>query len=76
MIDILLATYNGEKYIEQQLLSLIGQTVKEWKCYIHDDGSTDRTVGIVRKYCKIDSRFILEDDSIKFHSLNKIVLHF
>ena len=33
-ISILLASYNGERYIEQQLLSLIGQTYKEWRLYV------------------------------------------
>ena len=48
-ISILLASYNGERYIEQQLLSLIGQTYKEWQLYVRDDGSKDETVTIVRR---------------------------
>ena len=52
MIDILLATYNGEKFLEQQLLSLVGQTEKNWKCYIHDDGSSDKTYEILTKIQK------------------------
>lgn len=40
-IDILMATYNGEKYIENQILSLQQQTHKNWILYIRDDGSTD-----------------------------------
>lgn len=49
-VAILLATYNGEKYIEVQLQSLIDQTFKNFVCYIHDDGSKDRTVEIIKEF--------------------------
>ena len=52
-IAILLAAYNGEKYIEEQLDSLLAQSNHEWELYIHDDGSDDRTVQLIAKY--IDS---------------------
>lgn len=51
-IAILLATYQGESYIKQQLDSLLGQTYKNWKAFIHDDGSKDQTVRIVKEYCE------------------------
>ncbi|WP_318342376.1 glycosyltransferase [Acinetobacter sp. 16] len=56
MIDIVMATYNGEKYLEAQLLSLISQTHKNWSLHIYDDCSTDGTVDIINKFIKIDSR--------------------
>lgn len=49
-IAILLATYNGEQYIEKQLDSLMKQTYREWKAYIHDDGSKDKMVEIMKQY--------------------------
>ncbi len=49
-IAILLATYNGEKYIELQLQSLIDQTFDDFICYVHDDNSTDKTVEIIKKF--------------------------
>lgn len=49
---ILLATYNGEKYISEQIDSILEQTDKEWMLYIHDDGSRDKTVEIIEKYAK------------------------
>ena len=49
-IDILLATFNGEKVIRDQLDSLFAQTVKNWHLLVHDDGSTDATVDIVKEY--------------------------
>lgn len=51
-IAILLATYNGAKYIEQQLQSLLEQTNQEWTVYIHDDGSQDGTVDIITSYAQ------------------------
>ncbi len=47
---ILLATYNGEKFLERQLDSLFAQTDRDWVIYAHDDGSSDGTVDILRKY--------------------------
>ena len=51
-IAVLLASYNGEKYIEEQLDSLNRQTYQNFICFIHDDGSTDATNQIIDKYCK------------------------
>ncbi len=50
MIDILLATYNAEKYITQQIDSILSQTYKNFKIIVSDDGSTDRTVSIINEY--------------------------
>lgn len=61
---ILLATYNGEKYIEEQILSIINQTYSNWRLIIRDDGSNDRTMNIIKHYKKIDKRIdILKDDN-------------
>ncbi len=53
MIAILLATYNGEKYLKEQIDSILSQMdrVPE-KCvvYVHDDGSTDGTCEILKEY--------------------------
>lgn len=60
---ILLASYNGEKYISDQLDSIINQTYKNWELIIRDDGSKDETMTILNKYEKKDERIkILRDD--------------
>ena len=51
-VAILLATYNGERYLQDQLDSLINQSFKDWVCYVHDDGSKDNTMSILRSYSK------------------------
>lgn len=49
-IAILMATYNGGKYICQQIDSILSQTCKDWELYIHDDGSADNTIAAVESY--------------------------
>ena len=60
---ILLASYNGEKYIKEQLDSIINQTYKNWKLVIRDDGSKDKTVAILNEYEKKDERIKVLRDS-------------
>jgi len=49
-IDILMATYNGEKYLKEQIESIIAQTLTNWKLYIQDDCSSDGTAQIAKNY--------------------------
>lgn len=61
-VAIALATYNGAQYLEDQLNSIIHQSFGNWRCYIHDDGSQDGTVSILKKYIEMmPDRFILLD---------------
>lgn len=50
MIDILMATYNGGKYLREQLDSIINQTYSDWHLIIADDCSNDNTVKILEEY--------------------------
>ncbi len=63
-IAILLSSFNGEKYITQQIESLIDQTYRQWELYIRDDGSTDTTPDIIQALTKSDKRIHLMRDSI------------
>lgn len=51
MIAILMATWNGEKYIRKQLGSLFAQSIGDFHIYVSDDCSTDDTCSIVEEYC-------------------------
>ena len=51
VVGILLATYNGERYLEEQLDSINRQSRREFVCLIHDDGSTDGTRELAARYC-------------------------
>ncbi len=56
LISVALCTYNGEKYIREQLQSIIGQSYKNLEIIIVDDVSTDKTFDIVSACSKSDSR--------------------
>ena len=61
-VGIVLATYNSERYLSEQLDSLIRQTFSNWRCYIHDDGSNDCTRDIIDAYCiKYPDHFLYLD---------------
>ena len=63
-IAILLATYNGERYLREQMDSLFRQSYTDWTLYVHDDGSTDKTMEIVKEYAQTYSNVhILDYDS-------------
>lgn len=52
MVAILMATYNGETYMKEQLDSLFTQTYQDFKLYVSDDASTDATYSILQSYQK------------------------
>lgn len=60
-LAILLATYNSEKYLREQLNSLFGQTYQDWKLFVHDDGSSDNTLSIVKEYATKHSNIVILD---------------
>ncbi len=49
-INILLSTYNGSKYLKEQLDSLLSQTYKDIEIIVRDDGSSDDTLDILKSY--------------------------
>lgn len=76
MISILLATYNGERYINQSIDSIVNQSFKDWKLLIGFNGTTDSSRQIVESYN--DSRISIhdyEDDKGKAKTLNKLLKH-
>ena len=52
MIDILLSTYNGQAFIEEQLLSILDNTYSDIRILIRDDGSTDNTKNIIAGFAE------------------------
>ena len=49
-VVILLATFNGADYIAEQLASFVAQSYEDWELLVSDDGSSDSTVEIIRKF--------------------------
>lgn len=52
MISVAMTTYNGEKYIEQQIDSILSQSIQDFELVICDDNSKDNTFNILKSYSK------------------------
>ncbi|CAM4029775.1 glycosyltransferase family 2 protein [Flavobacterium weaverense] len=64
VVDIAMATYNGEKYLLAQLESILSQSFTDFRLFIRDDGSSDSTIEIIKSYAKKDSRIHFIDDNL------------
>lgn len=49
-VDILLATYNGARFLPEQLASIQAQTHPDWRLLVRDDGSTDGSLAIIEEF--------------------------
>ncbi|WP_457978816.1 glycosyltransferase family 2 protein [Ectopseudomonas composti] len=49
-VTVLLGTYNGERFLDEQLQSIIHQSYSNWQIIVSDDGSTDRTPALLKRY--------------------------
>lgn len=66
-VVILMSTYNGEKYIAEQLESLLNQTYTNIKIFIRDDGSKDKTKEVIKEFQKKSKNIILvEGENVGF----------
>ncbi len=57
MISIAMATYNGARFIREQIESILTQTVQDFEVIISDDNSSDDTMNILKEYEIKDKRF-------------------
>lgn len=60
LITICMSTYNGERFLAKQLDSIEAQTYQNWHLLIHDDGSTDQTLPIIRRFAAKDDRIRIQ----------------
>ena len=58
-ISIVMAAYNEEQDIGRALESILAQTFNDWELIVIDDGSTDATTDVVRRYAEKDGRIKL-----------------
>lgn len=71
-VEILLATYNGEQYLREQLESIVNQDYEDWFVRICDDASTDGTYDILKEYQeKYPDKFIITKNKQGFGSAKK-----
>lgn len=59
MVSVIIPAYNAEKYIEECIQSVLEQSYVEWELIIINDGSSDQTENIVKKYCQIERKIRL-----------------
>jgi glycosyltransferase involved in cell wall biosynthesis len=70
-ISIITVVYNGEKYLEKTIRSIINQTYENIEYVIIDGGSTDGTVNIIKKYENNIDYWISESDNGIYDAMNK-----
>lgn len=61
MVAVLMSTYNGEKYIREQLNSIFIQSGVNIKLFVREDGSCDNTIRILEEYVQCNHMIILYD---------------
>lgn len=75
-LQILLATYNGEKYIDELLGSLLKQSYTDWRILAHDDGSSDNTLKKLKDFeILYPNKITIIDDGIKLGGAMKNFRH-
>lgn len=74
LISIVLPVYNGEKYLEESIDSILAQTYEDWELLIIDDCSTDNSAQIAKEYAAKDTRihYYKNEENLKLpRTLNK-----
>lgn len=71
LITIITVVFNGEKYLEQTIQSVINQTYKNIEYLIIDGGSTDGTLDIIKQYEKHITYWVCEPDKGLYDAMNK-----
>ncbi len=71
LVTIITVVFNGEKYLEQTIQSVINQNYDNVEYVIIDGGSTDGTVDIIRKYEDKIDYWVSEPDGGLYYAMNK-----
>jgi glycosyltransferase involved in cell wall biosynthesis len=58
-ISVIMPVYNAEKYLKEAILSILRQSFSNFEFIIIDDGSTDKSLEIIKRYKQEDKRIIL-----------------
>lgn len=75
-VAVLMSTYNGANYIEEQIESILKQKGVIQYLYIRDDGSSDKTVDILRQYETHERIYITEGNNIGYaYSFLKLLMN-
>lgn len=71
LISVVTVVYNGDRYLEQTILSIINQTYENIEYIIVDGGSIDGTLDIIRKYAERIDYWVSEPDNSIYDAMNK-----
>lgn len=74
-VDILMATYNGERYLAEQIESIQRQTYRDWRLLISDDCSTDDTLDVVYHYAAKDPRISVVSKGVRYGGSKQNFMH-
>ncbi len=66
VVNVLISTYNGELYIEEQIDSILNQTYSPVKIYVRDDGSKDQTLQILKNYQEQGKIVLIEGENVGY----------
>lgn len=66
LVSIGIPFYNSEKYLEDAIKSVVKQTYSDWELILMDDGSTDSSIDIARKFEKNNNRIKVVSDGNNF----------
>lgn len=75
-VSIIIPCFNGEKYLEEAIISVLNQSYKNYNLFLINNGSTDNSLKIMRKFEQIDSRIKVisyEKKTSRGHSVNEIL---
>lgn len=62
LISVVTPVFNAALFLDEMLQSLINQTFKDWECILINDGSTDDSLSIIKRYANLDSRIKFESN--------------
>lgn len=72
-VSVVMSVYNGERYIKESIESVLNQSEKDFEFIIIDDGSTDKSLEIIKEYEERDDRIklISRENKGLIYSLNE-----
>ena len=71
LFSIITVVYNGEKFLEKTITSVINQSCKDFEYIVIDGGSTDKSLEIIKKYEKKIDYWVSEKDKGIYDAFNK-----
>lgn len=67
-VAVIMSTYNGEKFLQEQLESLCNQDNVELTLFVRDDGSKDNTLDIIRSFCEKINIVVKKGENVGFEN--------